>query len=197
MLQKSIHHVAIQILERDMFALKPSTEIGDHHDLVSDRVSRIALLGYSGSVSVKVHAQRPLPEPFNRFWESEKLVYHSPRMPTTMPILCLVNFCQSLAGSGRHAVRRHSPGCCIVTKSVWVSLLHASSAAMVSKQRAQSGRSHTGATSGAFERDKQSVRRSLRPFEPQIVVKKFRCLRGQRQDIGLFSHAARPALPFP
>ena len=39
---------------RDVFLLKPSTEIGDHHDLVSDRVSRIALLGYSGSVSVKV-----------------------------------------------------------------------------------------------------------------------------------------------
>src|SRR5260370_15678073 len=116
MLQKSIHHVAIQILERDMFALKPSSEIGDHLDLVSDRVSRIALLGYSGSVSVKVHAQRPLAEPFNRFWESEKLVYHSPRMPTTMPKLCLVNFCQSLAGSGIHAVRRHSPGCCIVQR---------------------------------------------------------------------------------
>src|SRR5260370_21091499 len=132
MLQKSIHHVAIQILERDMFALKPSTEIGDHHDLVSDRVSRIALLGY-GSVSVKVHAQRPLAEPFNRFWESEKLVYHSPRLPTTMPILCLGISCQSLAGSGRHAVRRHSPGCCIVTKSVGVGLLHAGSAAMVSK----------------------------------------------------------------
>src|SRR5260370_22123976 len=134
MLQKSIHQVAIQILERDMFALKPSTEIGDHHDLVSDRVSRIALLGYSGSVSVKVHAQRPLAEPFNRFWESEKLVYHSPRMPTTMPKLCLVNFCQSLAGSGRHAVRRHSPGCCIVSKPMRVGEGDAGGLAMVAEQ---------------------------------------------------------------
>jgi hypothetical protein len=44
-LQESIHHLAIQTLERDMFVLKPSTEIGDHHDLVSDRVSHITLLG--------------------------------------------------------------------------------------------------------------------------------------------------------
>ena len=88
MLQESIHRLAIQILERDMFVLKPSTEIGDHHDLSSDRVPRIALLGYRGSVSVKVHAQRPMAQPFNRAWKSEKLVYHSPRMPTrrrTMP----------------------------------------------------------------------------------------------------------------
>ena len=82
-----------------MFVLKPSTEIGDHHDLSSDRVPRIALLGYSGSVSVKVHAQRPLAEPFNRFWESEKLVYHSPRMPTRRRKLCLVILGQILAGS--------------------------------------------------------------------------------------------------
>ena len=56
--QESIHHVAIQILERDMFVLKPSTEVGDHHNLTSDRVPRIALLGYNRSVSVKVQAQR-------------------------------------------------------------------------------------------------------------------------------------------
>src|SRR6266700_342879 len=80
MLQESIHHLAIQILERDVFVLKPPTEIGDHHNLSSDRVPRIALLGYSGSVSVKVHAQRPMAQPFNRAWKSEKLVYHSPRM---------------------------------------------------------------------------------------------------------------------
>jgi hypothetical protein len=45
MLQESIHHLAIQTLERDVFVLKPSTEIGDHHDLISDRVPRKALLG--------------------------------------------------------------------------------------------------------------------------------------------------------
>jgi hypothetical protein len=100
MLQESIHHLAIQTLERDVFVLKPSTEIGDHHDLGSDRVPRIALLGYSGSVSVKVHAQRPLAESFNRAWTSEKLVYHFPRMPTTRRKLCLVILGQSLAGSG-------------------------------------------------------------------------------------------------
>ncbi len=100
MLQESIHYLAIQILERDMFVPKPSTEIGDDHDLNSDRVLRIALLGYSGSVSVKVHAQRPLAQPFNRAWKSEKLVYHSPRMPTSRRKLCLVILGQSPVGSG-------------------------------------------------------------------------------------------------
>ena len=99
MLQESIHHLAIQILEPDMFVLKPSTEIGDHHDLISDRVPRIALLGYSGSVSVKVHAQRPLAQPFNRAWKSEELVYHPPRMPTTRRKLCLMILGQSPAGT--------------------------------------------------------------------------------------------------
>ena len=45
MLYESIHHLAIQILEPDRFVLKPSTEIGDHHDLISDRVPHKALLG--------------------------------------------------------------------------------------------------------------------------------------------------------
>ena len=67
---------------------------------------------------------------------------------------------------------------------------------MVSKQRAQSRRSHTGAACGAFQGNKQSVRRSLRPFEPQIVVKEFGCLRGQRQESGLVAFAANPDLRF-
>ena len=67
---------------------------------------------------------------------------------------------------------------------------------MVSKQRAQSRRSHTGAASGTFEGNKQSVRRSLRPFEPQIVVKEFRCLRGKRQESGFVAFAAHPDLRF-
>jgi hypothetical protein len=100
MLHESIHYFAIQILEQDMSALKPSTEIGDHHDLSSDRVPHIALLGYSGSVSVKVHAQRPLAQPFNCAWKSEELVYHSPRMPTRRRKLCLVILGQSPVGSG-------------------------------------------------------------------------------------------------
>jgi len=79
---ESIHYPAVQILQLDMFLLKPSTEIGDHHDLSSDRVPRIALLGNGGSIRVQVLAQRPLAQPFNRAWKSEKLVYHPPRMPT-------------------------------------------------------------------------------------------------------------------
>jgi len=82
MLQESIHNPAIQILEFKMFLLQPSTEIGDHHDLGSDRVPRIALLGYGGNVRVKVLTQRPLAQPFNRARKSEKLVYHPSRMPT-------------------------------------------------------------------------------------------------------------------
>ena len=44
-LQESIQHLAIQISEPDMFVLKPSTEFGDHHDLISDRVPHKALQG--------------------------------------------------------------------------------------------------------------------------------------------------------
>jgi hypothetical protein len=45
MLHEPFHGLVIQILQRDMFLLKPSTEIGDHYDLNSDRVPRVALLG--------------------------------------------------------------------------------------------------------------------------------------------------------
>jgi hypothetical protein len=79
---ESIHCPAIQISQLDMFVLKPSTEIGDHHDLISDRVPRIALLGDGGCVCVQVPTQRPLAQPFNRAWKSEKLFYHPSRMPT-------------------------------------------------------------------------------------------------------------------
>ncbi|HEY3627136.1 MAG TPA: hypothetical protein VGL00_12655, partial [Terracidiphilus sp.] len=66
MLHESIHHLAIQILQLNVFLLKPSIEVGDHHDLISDRVPRITLLGYSGSVTVQVLTQRPLAHLFNR-----------------------------------------------------------------------------------------------------------------------------------
>jgi hypothetical protein len=59
MLHESIHHLAIQVLQLDMLLLKPSIESGDYHDLISDRVPRIDLLGYSSSVSVQVLTQRP------------------------------------------------------------------------------------------------------------------------------------------
>jgi hypothetical protein len=63
---KSIHRLAIHIMQLNISLLKPSTEIGDHYDLVSDRVPRIALLGDGGSIRVNVLAQRPLAQPFNR-----------------------------------------------------------------------------------------------------------------------------------
>jgi hypothetical protein len=54
--QESIHYLVVQISDLEVFLLKPLTEIGDHHDLSSDRVPRIALLSYGGSVCVKVLA---------------------------------------------------------------------------------------------------------------------------------------------
>ena len=65
-----------------------------------------------------------------------------------------------------------------MAEPVWVGLLHAGSEAMMTKERAQSRRSHTGATSGSFQRNKHSVVGSLRPFEPQIVVKEFNVASG-------------------
>jgi len=41
--QESNHHLAVQIANLEVFVLKPSTKIGDHHHLSSDRVPRVAL----------------------------------------------------------------------------------------------------------------------------------------------------------
>ena len=66
MSQKSIHHIAVQSLDINVFLLQPPAEIGDHDDLLSDRVAPIALCGHSGRIGVEVFTQRPLAESFNR-----------------------------------------------------------------------------------------------------------------------------------
>jgi len=48
-LQKAIQHIAVQGWDRNAFLLKPPTEIGDHHNLASDRVWRVTPLGYRGA----------------------------------------------------------------------------------------------------------------------------------------------------
>ena len=53
-LPKATQHVAVQARHRNALLLKPLTEIGDHHNLASDRVWRVTLLGYHGGVGVKV-----------------------------------------------------------------------------------------------------------------------------------------------
>jgi len=63
--QKSIHYLAVQITDIDMFLLKPSAEIGDYDDLLSDRVAPVALFGHTGSIGVEVFTQRPLAQSFN------------------------------------------------------------------------------------------------------------------------------------
>jgi hypothetical protein len=64
--QKSIHNLAVQSLDSDVFPHQPPAEISDYDDLLSDRVVSIALIGYSGRIRVEVFIQRPLAEPFNR-----------------------------------------------------------------------------------------------------------------------------------
>ena len=64
--QKSIHNLAVQSLDIDVFLFQPSAEIGDYDDLLSDRVVSIALFGYSGRIGVEVFTQRPLAQSFNR-----------------------------------------------------------------------------------------------------------------------------------
>jgi hypothetical protein len=54
MLHESLRHLGIQILQTDTFLLKPSTELGDHRDLNSDGVSRVALLDQTIRVNVQV-----------------------------------------------------------------------------------------------------------------------------------------------
>jgi hypothetical protein len=64
--QKSIHSLAVQSPDRDVFLLQPPAEIGDYDDLLSDRVVPIALCGYGGRIDVEVFTQRPLAQSFNR-----------------------------------------------------------------------------------------------------------------------------------
>jgi hypothetical protein len=65
--QKSIHNLAVQSLDINLFPLQPPAEIGDYDHLLSDRVVSIALFGYPGRIRVEVFTQRPLAEPFNCF----------------------------------------------------------------------------------------------------------------------------------
>jgi hypothetical protein len=64
--QESVHNLAVQSLDREVFLLQPPAEIGDYGDLLSDRVVSIALFGYSGRIGVEVFTQRPLAQSFNR-----------------------------------------------------------------------------------------------------------------------------------
>jgi len=64
--QKSIHNLAVQSLDCDVFLLQPPAEISDYDDLLSDRVVPIALCGYGGRIGVQVFTQRPLAQSFNR-----------------------------------------------------------------------------------------------------------------------------------
>ena len=64
--QKSIHNVAVQRPDRDVFLLQPPAETGNYHDLLSDGVVSVALIGYSSRIGVEVFIQRPLAQSFNR-----------------------------------------------------------------------------------------------------------------------------------
>ena len=66
MSQKSIHNIAVQSLDINLFLLQPSAEIGDYDDLLPDGVVSVALIGYSGRIGVEVFTQRPLAQSFNR-----------------------------------------------------------------------------------------------------------------------------------
>ena len=99
-----------------MFLLQPPAEIGNYDNLLFDGVVSVALIGYSGRIGIKVFTQRPLAQPFNRAWEGEELIYHSPRVPSSEPKLCRVSVVQTPVNGGARANTRHSPGRGIVAK---------------------------------------------------------------------------------
>jgi len=108
--QEPGHYLAIQILDIDVFLFKPPTEIGDYDDLLSDRALTIALFGDTGRIGVEVLTQGPLAQSFNRTWESEELVYHSPRMPSRSTKLCRIAAAEMPMNGGWDNNVRHSPG---------------------------------------------------------------------------------------
>ena len=64
--QESIHNLAVQSLNIDVFLFQPAAEIGNYYNLLPDRVVSIALFGNRGRVCIEVFPQRPLPKSFNR-----------------------------------------------------------------------------------------------------------------------------------
>jgi hypothetical protein len=64
--QESIHNLAVQGLDIDVFLFQPAAEIGNDYDLLPDRVVSIALFGNSHRIGIEVFIQRPLAKPFNR-----------------------------------------------------------------------------------------------------------------------------------
>jgi hypothetical protein len=66
MSQKSIHNLAVQSLDINVFLIHPPAEIGNYDNLLSDGVVSVALIGYSGRIGVEVFTQRPLAQSFNR-----------------------------------------------------------------------------------------------------------------------------------
>jgi hypothetical protein len=63
--QESVHYFTVQILDIGMFLLKPSAEIGDYDDLLSDRVVSITLFSCASRTGIEVFTQWPLAQSFN------------------------------------------------------------------------------------------------------------------------------------
>ena len=64
--QVSIHNLAVQGPDSNVFLFQPAAEIGNYYDLLSDRVMCVALFGYTSRIRVEVFIQRPLAQSFNR-----------------------------------------------------------------------------------------------------------------------------------
>jgi len=64
--QESIHNLAMQSLNIDVFLFQPAAEISNYYNLLPDRVVSIALFGNSGRIGIEVFTQRPLAKSFNR-----------------------------------------------------------------------------------------------------------------------------------
>jgi len=106
--------LAIQVLDVDLFLLKPPTEIGYCADLLPDRTETIALFGNASRIGVEVLTQRPLAQSFNGAWEGEELVYHSSRVPSRPAKLCRIGVGQTPMNGDWNVNMRHSPGSGIV-----------------------------------------------------------------------------------
>ena len=74
------------------------------------------------------------------------------------------------ADAGTHHIRGEG-----VSKAVRIGNFDAGSLAMMAKQRAQPRGGHAGATSGALQRNEQSIGRLRRPLQPQIMIEQLSC----------------------
>src|SRR5215469_17436442 len=92
--------------------------------------------------------------------------------------------------------RKHSPGCCIVSKPVWVGFGDLSELAVMAEQGAQSRGRDAPSPGGAFEIDEQRRTAVGGPLQEHVVIQELQDFGSQRQTARFTTLAVDAQLRF-